>query len=613
MNIQPTTSAQVVPFAGVRHSDAWRRWSYLTRSDAPFLAPEFFTLTRPLAERGDAILAEAWDAERLVGALPLVVSGRVLRAMRSEQSPGFDFRGTPEGLEAIWRALKDDDRWDLFFLKNVPRESLLATRLVELARDAGYPVVMHPDARHLYFDVPGFESRISSKFRANLRRCERKLGGVELERITQPKRSDIDDAMAIEAMAWKGAAGTSIATEPAAVHLYGATSRLFGKRGKAALSFVRADGKRIAMLMSVESDDTLYALKIGYNPDYAVASPGHLVVWKVAEDAERRGLQKFDFVGREDDWKHKWTDQVHEQVSLTIYRRSPRALALYGFREKLEPWLRTELDDLRTPLRRQCQRADVLGEHSLTERARERIDRGFGIKSGVRRLLAPAKAPPKPLGPASRFEPGAWVRVLDEDRLRATLDDQSRLHGLAFVPTQWETCGRVYRVQQRVQRIRDDRGKMRPISRTVLLENATCAGHGPQPAGCGRNCPLMFRDDWLEPAEPPRREPPGASRLRHAHVRELEEIRAGLDLHGRRDGLTFMPEMAAYTGKRFRVLQPLTSVFEHDSWIAPHARIYLLEGLNCTGATPGGEGPCHRACALLWHEDWLQLDPEGAA
>lgn len=612
MTVQTTTSAQVVSFAGIRHTPAWQRWSDLTRSDAPFLAPEFFTLNQPLTESGDAILAEAWNADRLVGALPLVLSGRVLSALRSEQSPGFDYRGSREGLEAIWNTLLSDKRWDLFFLKNVPRESLLATQLVDLARAAGFPVVMHTDARHLYFDLPGFESRLSSKFRANLRRCERKLDGVELERITHLTRSDMDEALAIEAMAWKGAAGTSIATEPAAAHLYGATARLFGKRGKASLSFLRADGKRIGMLMSVESDDTLYALKIGYDPDYSVASPGHLVVWKVAADAEQRGLKRFDFVGREDDWKHKWTNEVHEQVSLTIYRRSARALALYGLNEKLKPWLRGELQDLRTPLRRDCQRGDLLGDHSVVERVRGQLDRGLGIKSGVRQLMAPPKKPSKPLGPASRFPPGSWVRVLDEDRLRATLDDQSRLHGLVFVPTQWETCGRVYRVEQYVQRIRDDRGKMRPISRTVLLEGVTCAGHGPQPAGCGRNCPLMFREDWLEPAEAPRREPPAASQLRHARVRELEEIRAGLDLHGRRDGLTFMPEMAAYTGKRFRVLKPLASVFEYDRWVAPRANIYILEGLNCAGATPGGEGPCHRACALLWHEDWLQLDPEGS-
>lgn len=613
MSVQSTTLAQVVPFAGLRHSDAWQRWGELAKAAPPFLAPEFFELSRPLTDGGDAILAEAWEDSRLTGALPLVVKDRMLVALRSEQTPEFDYRGTPEGLDAIWRVLIEDKRWDVLFLKNIPRESLLARRLPELAESAGWPVVVLPGARHLYFPLPGFEARLTAKFRANLRRCERKLGGVELERLTQPARGDLEESLAIEAMAWKGAAGTSIAADAAAAHLYGATTRLFGKRGRAALYFLKAQGKRIATLLSVEGDGTLFALKIGYDPAFAVASPGHVLVWKIAADAEQRGLTRFNFVGREDDWKRKWTEETHEHVSLSIYRRSPRALALYGLREKLQPWLRSEVEDLRTPLRTNCQRRDTIGDHTLLERAVGRIDRGLGIRSGIKRLAAPAPAPTKLLGAESRFAPGTWVRVLDADRVRDSLDERSRLRGLQFVPTQFESCGRVYQVKQHVRRIRDDRGQMRPIGRTVLLEGMTCAGHGSAPAGCGRHCPLMFRDDWLEPAEAPRREPPHASTLRHARVRDLEEIRTGLDLHGRHDGLTFMSEMAAYTGKRFRVLQRLPSVFELDKWVEPRAAIYILEGLSCSGAAPGGEGPCHRACALLWHEDWLQLDPEGVA
>jgi hypothetical protein len=70
----------------------------------------------------------------------------------------------------------------------------------------------------------------------------------------------------------------------------------------------------------------------------------------------------------------------------------------------------------------------------------------------------------------------------------------------------------------------------------------------------------------------------------------------------------FVPEMASYAGRRFRVMQKLGPVFENDEWRPTRAAIYLLEGLHCSGAILGDAGPCHRACALLWHEDWLELD-----
>ena len=85
---------------------------------------------------------------------------------------------------------------------------------------------------------------------------------------------------------------------------------------------------------------------------------------------------------------------------------------------------------------------------------------------------------------------------------------------------------------------------------------------------------------------------------------------AGLDLRGRRDGLTFMPEMRAYAGKRFAIAGELTTVFELDRWIATRAPIYILDGLHCTGAITAARGPCDRGCALMWHPDWLNLEPE---
>jgi CelD/BcsL family acetyltransferase involved in cellulose biosynthesis len=608
-----STSARLEPFDDVRASGAWRSWVDLAGSAPPFLTPEFFALSQPLCDAGEALFVEARVGERLVGALPLVRQGRTLLALSSEHSPAFDYRGTIDGIDATWRALERDRRWDVLTLKNVPATSLLATRFVERARASGARVVLRPGARHAHFLLKDFESRLSSKFLTNLRRCERKAGGVELERVCVPGRSDFAEALAIEAMAWKGALGTSIETDPRVTHLYAALARLFGRRGRANLYFLRAGGRRVATLLCVEDDKCVYALKIGYDPRQAAVSPGHLMVWKVAQQAERRGLEQLDFVGHDDAWKRKWTDQVHEHVTPVIYRRSARGLALSAAREVVRPGLAKSGWDPRTPLRHGCQRDDRIGRHSFVERVRARLARGLGVKSSVRRLFAPPKPPRDPLGAASRFAPGDWVRVVEPERVRATLDRHGRDHGLSFVPTQWETCGGVYRVSRLVRRIRDDHGSMRPIGHTVLVEGVTCAGCGVEPAGCGRHCPLMFRDAWLEPADAPRREPPGPSAGRHARVRSVEQIKKGLDLHGRRDGLMFMPEMAGHAGKRFRVLQRLPRVFEYDRWVETRTPIYTLEGLNCSGAILKSKGPCDRACALLWHADWLDFEPDAAA
>ncbi|HVY47426.1 MAG TPA: GNAT family N-acetyltransferase, partial [Minicystis sp.] len=573
-------------FHDVRASADWARWRDATRAAPPFLTPEFFALTESLAPEGEAIVAFATGAAGLLGAVPLVRHGHALEALRSDHTPDFDYAGPVEALDAIWTVIRGARGWDELVLKNVPQASPLATRLPELAQRDGCKAVLRPAERHLRLRLPGFESRMNAKFRANVRRCEKKAGHVELERIARPTRADVDAAIEIEQMAWKRFSGTSIAADARVRHLYHALVRLFGRRGQASIHFLRVEGRRIAALLSVEEGKTLYALKIGYDPAFAALSPGHLLVHAVAADAERRGLEELDFVGREDEWKRKWTTDAREHVSIVVYNRTPRGRALYALREQAKPRVARAAEGVKRALRGGCQRTDVIGSHTPLERAQGRIREGLGVKSAALRALRPA--PPKPpLGAPSRFAPGSWVRVLDEAAVRATLDDKARLRGLEFVGSQWRTCGNVYRVSKQVRRLRDDHGVLRPVSRTVLLESVTCAGDGAEPAGCGRHCPMMYRDEWLEPAEAPRRPPPAATGRTRARVRDANEIEASLDLRGRRDGLLFMPEMAAYAGRRFEVVEKLTRVFEYDRWIDVRRPVYILDGLHCTGAVLG--------------------------
>jgi hypothetical protein len=69
-----------------------------------------------------------------------------------------------------------------------------------------------------------------------------------------------------------------------------------------------------------------------------------------------------------------------------------------------------------------------------------------------------------------------------------------------------------------------------------------------------------------------------------------------------------MPEMARHACKRFAIAHTITAVFECDRWIATRAAMYILDGVSCTGAVVGEDGPCDRACALMWHEDWLVIE-----
>ncbi|HEX7700503.1 MAG TPA: GNAT family N-acetyltransferase [Kofleriaceae bacterium] len=592
--------ASLIPFSDLRHGADWLRWREL--AGTPFLSPEFFALIHPLGT-GDALVAQARSPRGLVGALPLSLDGDILSGLAGEHSPGYDYIGAPDGLETIWATLRDDARWNELVLGKVPVASPLATLLPSLARRDHCPVVVTADTRHLVLPLRGVTAAMNPKFRSNLQRCMRKAGDVVLERLALPTPADLDEACAIEARAWKGAAGTAIASDPAVDHVYRALARVYGRRGQHALYFLRIAGVRVATLFALEDACTVYALKIGHDPAYASLSPGHLIVWQVAEAAEQRGLEELDFVGREDGWKRKWTERVREHVRIVIYRRSLRGLSRYALRELVRPHLPEPMRTTpRSPLPRRCQHDDRIGTHSRFELVRERISRGLGI----RRVRSST------LGRASRFPVGSWVRVHDYAAIDSTLDKSYKLRGLEFVDVQRKTAGQVFQVERHVRRLRDDQGRYRAVNATVLLAGVDCGGHHAEPTGCGKHCPLMYRDEWLVAAVAPHIAPAKAREVRRARVRDLAEIYAGLDAFGRRDGITFIPEMAAYAGQRFVVASELSRVFECDRWTTTAHPVWILEGLQCTGAVLGTKGPCDRACSLLWHRDWLMLDPRQA-
>ena len=138
-------------------------------------------------------------------------------------------------------------------------------------------------------------------------------------------------------MAWKGGAGTSIASDARLTHFYRALLDVFGPRGTMSLNFVTVAGQRIACLFTMEDGHTLYAAKIGFDPTYAAISPGHLMVAQTAADAERRGLKVFDFLGEAAAWKLKWTDRLREHLWVVVHRPSLRGYARFVWRKARNP------------------------------------------------------------------------------------------------------------------------------------------------------------------------------------------------------------------------------------------------------------------------------------
>jgi hypothetical protein len=86
-------------------------------------------------------------------------------------------------------------------------------------------------------------------------------------------------------------------------------------------------------------------------------------------------------------------------------------------------------------------------------------------------------------------------------------------------------------------------------------------------------------------------------------VRSLDEILGTLDGDGKLEGMPFMPEMARYCGRRFRIVRRADKTCVEGFDLRRLERTVFLEDLRCDGSAHDG---CQRGCALFWNEAWLR-------
>ncbi|MEO3869607.1 hypothetical protein ABGB18_12320 [Nonomuraea sp. B12E4] len=88
-------------------------------------------------------------------------------------------------------------------------------------------------------------------------------------------------------------------------------------------------------------------------------------------------------------------------------------------------------------------------------------------------------------------------------------------------------------------------------------------------------------------------------------VRDEAEILATLDERGELDGLPFMPEMAAYCGRRLTVHKVAHKLCDTQTrtGLRKMERAVHLTGARCDGSAHGG---CQTACSMYWKEAWIR-------
>jgi CelD/BcsL family acetyltransferase involved in cellulose biosynthesis len=160
-----------------------------------------------------------------------------------------------------------------------------------------------------------------------LRRRRRRLGeqgAVALEVVDGRDRLDelLDDGLRVEALGWKGARGTAIASHRATRQFYRDVAHWAAARGWLRLAFLRLDGRAIAFDYAIEDGQVHYLLKTGYDPAYRAFAPGLQIREEMLARAFAGGLSRYEFLGDAADWKLEWANRARELELVQGFARS---------------------------------------------------------------------------------------------------------------------------------------------------------------------------------------------------------------------------------------------------------------------------------------------------
>ncbi|HET6437313.1 MAG TPA: GNAT family N-acetyltransferase [Anaeromyxobacter sp.] len=328
--------------------------------DLPFLRHRFLEawLDTFAPQGADLLVLAARDeAGEPVGFAPLLRQRRgglfQLLAPANDHSCRVEWVLGPDAsgaVAALWAHLRDRVPWDVLLLRDLPRDGPTSALLEPLARVDGHLTGRWESQRSPFLNLRAGrpEERLTQKFRANLRRRQRRLrerGAVALRREDgggDPEAA-LGEFLALEASGWKGRRGSALLGDERLVRFYRAWAAEAAGRGALCIHALTLNGRPVAMNLGLLHRGTYYLPKTAYDEALGAVSPGQLLFAEVAAECQARGVAEIDFLGPDMEWKRDWAPEHRPHDWLYVYRPSLAGRALHALRHRLRPAVKEAL------------------------------------------------------------------------------------------------------------------------------------------------------------------------------------------------------------------------------------------------------------------------------
>jgi len=297
---------------------------------SPFLRSEWFDVwarTR-LDDRDQLEVFVVSDGGSPRAALPMVRRGARLVSLSSGVSNVFDIvhDGDGEAIDVILGALRRETR---VLFDRVDGMSPLATAVPHFPRWQIRRHLLSP-----YVDLSaGIEpvlGGVSTSLTRNIRRGVGRLEAVgEVDVVTRVSPSELprrlDEAIALEARGWKGAAGVAVANSPGKVKFFKLITEVAEEHDWLRLAVLTVDGRLVGFNYDLEYDGRLFGLFTSYDETMnSRSSIGAVLFSTLLQHAADRGVKSYDMGGdSSNEWKMMWTSQTRDRVDITGFGSNP--------------------------------------------------------------------------------------------------------------------------------------------------------------------------------------------------------------------------------------------------------------------------------------------------
>ncbi len=173
------------------------------------------------------------------------------------------------------------------------------------------------------------------RFRTSLRSREKRIrekGRVELRFLDSPTEweAGLHAIREIEEDSWKIAAGSAITVQDFQWQFYSRYAPIAAGKGTLRIPILFLDGEPLAYDYALFDRGIYYLMKTSYKQKSQDLYPGLVLRKLLVEWTYAQNGKEIDFLGKDEDWKMKWTGAVREHNDYFVYNRTWSARYLHG-------------------------------------------------------------------------------------------------------------------------------------------------------------------------------------------------------------------------------------------------------------------------------------------